>query len=378
MQCIVSLCEGVAQLGADTEIVSYAINMHPDEPEHPPFEELYGIKTNLRHTTYKLFNINRSKWGFLLEPQRLFVYTLYMLRFIVRVDAKPYKNIILSARNYSILAMLALVKRIWKKKFIVLADVHVMPRTVFESWVHKIVDGNVCISKSLANALREKTGLPLDKLSVAHSGVKIERFTSKNVSKRNLQIQLNLPINKNIVCYTGKVYYRYKEIDYYLQVSEKLNNGTVMVIIGGRPDHVSKWRKECYKRNISNVVFRSFIPPSKIPDYLIAADLLVMYYPPLPQIDYTSPSKLFEYLASGVPVISCRSKSIEEVIKDGENGFLVDRYQPHLLAEKINEILASRERMEFVGKNGKKLAEEFSWQRRAKAFLECGLRVSNR
>lgn len=377
-QCIVSLCEAAAQIGADTEIVSLIGKIPSREPKYLPFEELYEIDFPIAHKTYPILNINGDNLSFLKDIQRLFVYTVHTLRFIFNEKTKQYKYVIISARNYAILAMLVLVKRILKKEFIVLADVHGMPKSCFARWVHKIVDGNVCISQSLADELRRKVHLPIYKLRVAHSGVKIKRFISRSESKEELRTRLNLPRNKKIICYTGKVYYRYEEISYYLQVAEKLNDDTVMVIVGGRPDQISMWRKECAERNISNIIFRSFVLPSEIPDYLRAADLLLMYYSPSPLNEYRSPGKLFEYLASGVPVVASRTRSIKEIIRDRENGFLVEPYQPRLLIEKINEILTSRELLEYDGINGRECVKKFTWRKRAQCFFEFGMHLTDK
>lgn len=377
-QCIVSLCEAAAQIGANTEIISLNSKIHSSEPKYLSFEELYGIDFPIAHKAYPILNFNGDKLSFLKDIQRLFVYTVHTFRFIFSEKTKQYKYVIFSARNYAILAMLALVKRILRKEFIILADVHGMPKSSFASWVHKIVDGNVCISKSLADALMHKLNLPSEKLCVAHSGVKIKRFISRSESKEELRTRLNLPRNKNIICYTGKVYYRYEEISYYLQVAEKLNEDTVIVIVGGRPDQVSMWRKECAERNISNIIFCSFVLPSEIPDYLRAADLLLMYYSPSPLNEYRSPGKLFEYLASGVPVVASRTQSIEEIVSDGENVFLVEPYQPRLLIKKINEILTSGELLEYDGRNGRECVKEFTWRKRAQCFLDFGMFLADK
>ena len=371
MQCMVALCEAAAHCGADSEIVSFVNKVHPSEPKHPPFEKLYGIKFPVAHPTYSLL-IKSYKFKFLIEIQRFVIYFIHILFFIMSGETRRYKYFIVSSRNYSILGMLAALKKIMKEKFIVLADVHNMPQSLFKNWVLKVVDGSVCTSRALQDTLIKKLNLPSEKLQVAHNAVKIDRFYPQNDFRDKIRTRHNLAAGKKIICYTGKVYYPYREIEYYLEVAKKLNPDAILLIVGGRPDHVIKWKDECKKREIRNVIFQSFVDPSEIPDYQRTADLLIMYYPPLKQFDCTSSAKLFEYLASGVPVVASRTKSIEEIISDGENGFLVEPGKPLTLAETINRLLTDRRLLTTVGRNAQKRAAEFSWEKRAQCFLDFG------
>jgi glycosyltransferase involved in cell wall biosynthesis len=105
----------------------------------------------------------------------------------------------------------------------------------------------------------------------------------------------------------------------------------------------------------------------------MAADLLVSYYSPSPLNDYRSPGKLFEYMASGTPLLSGRSRSIEEVVRDGENGFLVEPYRPEMLAARINELLGEDgERLRSVAEAARTTIEQYTWRCRAEAFLDFG------
>lgn len=377
-QNMILLCEGASQLGADSEVVSYMVKMSPYEPAHPPFEKLYGITAPITNTTYSFYRVDINSKGFLLAFQRFFAYSIHSLRYIFSTNTQHFRYTIVSSRSYSILAMLALVKRIFKRKLIVLADIHSIPTSRYSSWIHRKVDGNVCISQSLADDLQRKLNLSADEIRVAHSEVKIDRFNSIIESKKEIRLRLALPVKNNVVCYAGKVYYRYEEIVYLLQAAEKLNDETVIVIVGGRPDQVQLWEKERRERNIKNVVFRSFVPPSEIPQYLKAADLLAMYYSPNPLNEYRSPGKLFEYLASGTPVIAGRTRSIEEIITDGKTGFLVEPYQPHLLAEKIQQVLLDKKLLAYVGLNARKRAQDFAWPHRARMFLEYAHDIDKR
>ncbi|MFQ5722450.1 MAG: glycosyltransferase, partial [Candidatus Aminicenantales bacterium] len=78
----------------------------------------------------------------------------------------------------------------------------------------------------------------------------------------------------------------------------------------------------------------------------------------------------------GVPLVACRTDSMEEIIEDGETGFLVEPYNPRLLKEKICGLLSKKDLLEYVASKAKEWAEEFRWKKRAITFLEYGVFLS--
>jgi glycosyltransferase involved in cell wall biosynthesis len=59
---------------------------------------------------------------------------------------------------------------------------------------------------------------------------------------------------------------------------------------------------------------------------------------------------MLDAMSAGCIVIGAASPPVAEVIRDEENGLLVDPYSPDELAERILEVLANRSRMEDIGR----------------------------
>lgn len=372
---MVALCEGAAELGADSRIVSIALRRNPAEQEHPPFPELYGVRTPITFVTYRLPWLQVGDETQLVPALRLAVYFGFLARPATVRSLKSGSPLVFSGRNTTVLAMLVWLRRCLYRRAVVLADVHGEPESRLARWVHRHVDGNVCISQHLADVLKNRLGLSNDQVRVAHSGVKPQRFERKE-SKEVLAQRLGLDRSRPIICYAGKVHYRYEEVAYLLDVGKRLAEQVTLVIVGGRPDQIPPWEEECRRQGIRNVVFTGFKRPAEVPAYLHAADLLVMYYSPSPLNDGRSPGKLFEYLASGTPLVSGRFRGIEEIVQDGENGFLVDPYRPELLAGRIRSLLQDRSRWDDVGSRGVATAQHYTWKARATAFIEYAKELS--
>jgi glycosyltransferase involved in cell wall biosynthesis len=75
------------------------------------------------------------------------------------------------------------------------------------------------------------------------------------------------------------------------------------------------------------VHFLGFVPPHRIPRYTIASD--VVYYGfeiDHPNARYSAPNKLFEALATGLPVISADFGEIGRIIRENDCGILLEKF----------------------------------------------------
>lgn len=76
--------------------------------------------------------------------------------------------------------------------------------------------------------------------------------------------------------------------------------------------------------------------------------------------DYEGMSNaMIEALCVGTPVISTRVSGTDELIREGENGLLVDIGDTEGLAQAFEKLLSNQELREQIGKEGQKLAAQF-------------------
>jgi glycosyltransferase involved in cell wall biosynthesis len=57
---------------------------------------------------------------------------------------------------------------------------------------------------------------------------------------------------------------------------------------------------------------------------------------------------LLEAMAAGCAIVASRTPPVEEVIRDGENGYLVDFFDSDSLADRVSEMLLHRDRQEGI------------------------------
>jgi glycosyltransferase involved in cell wall biosynthesis len=105
---------------------------------------------------------------------------------------------------------------------------------------------------------------------------------------------------------------------------------------------------------------------------LAACDVLVSPTVPLPGVPFFgSPTKLFEYMALGRPIVASRLDQLAEVLEDGQNARLARPGDPADLAKAIRSVLASLDRGEQLGRQARRDAvHRHTWDHRAAAILE--------
>ena len=89
---------------------------------------------------------------------------------------------------------------------------------------------------------------------------------------------------------------------------------------------------------------------------------------------YTSPLKLFDYLASGKLIISSKLKVFEEIIKNDENCIMIKKLDTMLWFKTIKRLKNRVDEINKIKKNAFLLSKKFTYKKRAEKML-MGLKL---
>lgn len=224
----------------------------------------------------------------------------------------------------------------------------------------------VAISQGLKYDL-EKCGVKNSSILVASDGVDLKEF---NIStpKEEARKSLELPQDKKIIMYTGHLF-EWKGADTLLRVAQTTEDNILFVFVGGTDRDVSDFKKRAER--LGNVLVLGHKPHKDIPTYLKAADILVLPNSAKEEISslYTSPLKLFEYMASGRPIVASDLPSIREVLGD-QNSVLFKPDDPASLADGITKILDSTVFAESLARKAFEDVQGYTWQKRAQKIID--------
>ena len=218
-------------------------------------------------------------------------------------------------------------------------------------------------------------GFQENNLLVAPDGVDLAEFDI-TISKEEAREKIGLPQNKKIIMYAGHLF-EWKGAALLLEVAKnfkfKIFNfktpDILFVFVGGTEHDIKEFKKKA--EGLDNVLILGHKPHSQVPVYLKAADILVLPNSSKEEISskYTSPLKLFEYMASGRPMVASSLESIREILKDKDAYF----FQPESadsLVKSISLILGNEPEANQKAVESLKLVKEFSWQKRAQKILD--------
>ena len=146
-------------------------------------------------------------------------------------------------------------------------------------------------------------------------------------------------------------------------------------LVGGRESDLARRKIGSLPENL---VFHGFVPPARVPGMMASCQVLLMPYQRRVTIlgegdtsRWMSPLKMFEYLASGVPLISSDIPVLREVLRPGENALLAP---PEDLDAWQRALETLRDRPEFAAglaaRGRQEVAEKYTWAKRADLVLD--------
>lgn len=244
----------------------------------------------------------------------------------------------------------------------IIYEAHYLPKNFWlYQWLLKGLKGLVVITQKLKEFYQNK-GIQAEKILVAPDGVDLEQFQIKE-SREECRRKLNLPLDKKIILYTGH-FYLWKGTLVLAEAAKFLAGDCLVVFVGGTEKENEKFRIRT--KEFNNILIVRYQPHKEIPYWLRAADVLVLPNSGKQKISqfYTSPLKLFEYMASQKPIIASDLPSIREILNTN-NSFLIKPDDPIMLAKKIDYVLENYALAIEKAKRAFQDAEKYTWNKRA-------------
>jgi glycosyltransferase involved in cell wall biosynthesis len=167
--------------------------------------------------------------------------------------------------------------------------------------------------------------------------------------------------------YAGHLY-PWKGVDLVVEAIAALLD-TEGLIIGGHQGEADLTRVKALVDRLhcsSRVTFTGHLPPHEALRRLRDAQVLTLPNPSSAIArDFTSPLKLFEYMAAGRPIVASDLPSIREVLRDGDNAILVEPGNPHALTEGIRRIKNDPALGETLAGRALQDVRAYTWDARA-------------
>jgi len=161
------------------------------------------------------------------------------------------------------------------------------------------------------------------------------------------------------------------------QLRERGQSTITAVLIGEGPE-LSRARRAA--DGLAGITFTGPLPHTAVPACLAAADIGVapfdlQAHPALAHEFHWSPLKIFEYMASGLPVAAPRIERLAHVVRDGQEGLLYDPADPRGLASTLERLSDGALRARLGAAARTRALELFSWKSHCQA-LDLAIRTA--
>jgi glycosyltransferase involved in cell wall biosynthesis len=170
-----------------------------------------------------------------------------------------------------------------------------------------------------------------------------------------------------VIGYAGHLY-SWKGVDVLLDAIARLPRARGLIVGGhsAEPD-LARTKSVAERLGVADrVTFTGLVEPARVAQLLRQADVLVLPNPASAiSTRYTSPLKLFEYMAAGRPIVASDLPSIREVLRDGVNAMLVPPGDPGALASAIDRLLTDPGLAARLARAALDDVPKYSWDRRA-------------
>lgn len=244
--------------------------------------------------------------------------------------------------------------------------------TMTKSWVETIV-----ISKKLKEILTKEHGVePYSTIvlpDAAPDGLKPVKKSKKH--ERLYEMTKLKPRNWNSVCgYFGQLY-EGRGIEIIESMARQRPN-ILFLVYGGEAKDVCRCRED--NQQLPNIFFGGHVSHPKVQELMRCVDFLLMPYQSKVSIGvkghdtgrWMSPMKMFEYMASGVPIISSDLPVLREILVDEKNALLVTPSDPVEWCRALDRLTSDHSFADSLGSQAyQDYKNRFTWGARARAIL---------
>ena len=317
-------------------------------------EKTFLIRNFFQFDSKFLSNLNEFIWANLRD----FIFSVNVCLSLVKY--KKSSETVIYTRVWYILYVFLFLKKIGLVNNKIFFESHKFSKPIVK--ILSKIDGLIVINRYLNTLYKEHD---IKQVFTAHDGVNIEEYA--DISKYKFT-----PNKKEyIILYTGSLF-SWKGVNTLVDCIKYLPKNFNLVCVGGSGKYLSDFKSYVDKTSESNrIKVIAHVSKKALLEYTESADVLVLPNSAKDKMSlYTSPIKLFEYMASNRPIVASNLSSITEILSN-KNSFLFEPDNAKDLAENIQKAI-SLDCSKFVSQACKDV-ESCTWEKRAyniKGFIQ--------
>lgn len=215
-------------------------------------------------------------------------------------------------------------------------------------------------------------GVPTAKVDVITNGVDVQRFQPRQ-SDPEVRAALGAGDGDVLVLYIGAHGISHalsSVLDAAKLVRYQPGGGRIRFALVGEGAEKAELVRRAAELGLDNVTFHDGVPRDDVPDILAAADIALVPLRDIPLFETFIPSKIFEFMAAGVPIVGSVAGESAEILERA-GATVVPPQQPDRLAAALVELSADPDRRQHQRKLGREfVSAEYNREALARRYLE--------
>jgi len=226
----------------------------------------------------------------------------------------------------------------------------------FEKWVYKRCDYFLASAQGIKDHLI-KQGVDEDKVTLVYDAADISLF-EKSVDNTGLIEKYGLK-NKFVVGFTGLMGFAQNPISIVEAAHLLSGYDDIYFLLVGDGGKREEAENAARTYGLSNIKFVGQVPREEMPKYTSLFSVCLIPYKNEPLFKLTIPGKLFDYLASGKPIVINTEGRAADIVLGAGAGLIAHSGDSQDFANKILEIYDNPTRGEELGRSGRDFVKKY-------------------
>jgi len=234
-------------------------------------------------------------------------------------------------------------------------------------WVERrlVLKGNcrkfVAVSRLTKEIFLSSYDVSEEKIAVIHPGVDLPDLTGREEERCRMRRELGIPLDVPVMIFVSmnfEIKGLAESIEALAELKKQKQNLKLIVVGKG---NINKFRKAATQAGVGqDVVFTGAVNKDKLMKLYLSSDFLIM----LSRFD-TFGMVVLEAMTAGLPAIISNNVGAMDIIREGENGFVVAKFSD--IVSRIKTLLAENTRA-VMKENARQTAKGCSWDEAAKKY----------
>ncbi|MBI2635347.1 MAG: glycosyltransferase family 4 protein [Parcubacteria group bacterium] len=229
----------------------------------------------------------------------------------------------------------------------------------------------ICVSEEIASDLKN-IGVSENKLTVISSGIYLDEFNNKNSETIDLKSKYSKPIIISVgVLRINKGFNHL--IDAFKEVLKIFNSATLLII----GDGLEKNNLMKQAQGFGQIKFLSRQDHNKVIEYLKVADIFALASVSTEGDREGTPTSIMEAMAAGLPIVATKVGGNPYLIKESENGLLVEEKNNEALAEAMIKLIRDENLRQKMSDRNLEDIKQKDWPLIAKQITDVYSKIKN-